>query len=190
MLKLRWPRAARHASPLVRRRLQRGQSLVEFSLLLPILLILALAIVDFARLYTTMLTVESAAREAADYGAFHWYNWQDTSTADATKLEMVRRACVATSNLPDYQGSGSTCTNPTVADPTVTVAPYSGAKACTEEPNPPTDPPCWVHVQLTYEFHLFAPINVELFGVTLGLPSTLTFTRDSTFAVSNFRIGS
>lgn len=166
---------------------QRGQSLVEFTILVPILLILVLAVADFARLYTTMLTVESAAREAADYGAYHWYNW-DTSNSTSTVDEMTRRICVASQNLPDYQGSGSTCTNPSVDSITVTQAPYAGAKACTTEPMPPSDPPCWVHVSLTYDFHLFAPLNITLFGVTLGLPTTLTFTRDSTFVVSNFGI--
>ena len=39
---------------------ERGQSLVEFALIAPIMLFMMVAIVDLSRIYTTMLTVESA----------------------------------------------------------------------------------------------------------------------------------
>ena len=58
-----------------RRGRRSGQSVVEFALVLPILVILMLAVVDLARIYTTMLTVESAAREAADFGTFGSQKW-------------------------------------------------------------------------------------------------------------------
>jgi Flp pilus assembly protein TadG len=172
--------------PIARAGLTRGQSLVEFALVLPIILILVMAIVDFARLYTTMLTVESAAREAADYGAFHWYNWQSTESTNLTASEMRRRACVAARNLPDYAESGGTCTNPAFAY-SVDPPPSGPTIDCSVEPSP-SDDPCRVTVTLTYDFHLFAPLSLELGGTHLGLPSSLSFSRDSTFAISNFGI--
>ena len=87
-----------------RRRSEGGQSLVEFALLLPLMIVLLLAIIDFARIYTTMMGVESAAREAADWGANGSVRWQ-TATYAATRDEMNRRACVAASNLVEYAGS-------------------------------------------------------------------------------------
>lgn len=47
----------------------RGQSLVEFALVIPILLTLVLVAVDFGRIYFTTIQVANAAREAAAYGA-------------------------------------------------------------------------------------------------------------------------
>ncbi len=48
---------------------RRGQSLVEFALVLPIFLVLLLMAVDFGRLFFTYIQVSNAAREAAAYGA-------------------------------------------------------------------------------------------------------------------------
>ena len=164
----------------------RGQSVVEFALLLPLILIHLIAIVDFARLYTTMLTVESAAREAADYGAFHWYNWQDTATRDATAAEMERRACIAVSNLPEYSGSGGTCFGPSFfaysLDP-----PPGPSVDCSQNPAPNANP-CRLTVTLTYDFRLLAPLHVDLFGTSIGVPASLSFSRDATFALSDYGI--
>ena len=85
---------------------------------MPLLVLFFVAIADFARLYTTMITVESAAREAADYGSFSSAYWTDPAT---TREEMIHRACLASSNLPDYVGTqtdtGATCTNPEIILP-------------------------------------------------------------------------
>ncbi|PGS51940.1 TadE/TadG family type IV pilus assembly protein [Bacillus sp. AFS041924] len=44
---------------------EKGQSLVEFALVLPLLAMLILAIVDFGRIYHVYLTLDHAGREAA-----------------------------------------------------------------------------------------------------------------------------
>jgi Flp pilus assembly protein TadG len=172
-------------SPRNRGRGERGQSVVEFAIVVPVMLLILLGIADLGRIYTTMMNVESAAREAADFGttlgAAHW----DAATIDATRTEMERRACVASSNLPDYSGddpSGTvvTCSNPSFGYCVTT----SAGGAC--EPFDPTagceDPlraqPCRVTVTLSYVFHLITPLQI-------GLPSTLTFERDSTFAMTD-----
>lgn len=48
---------------------ERGQALVEFALILPIMLLLICALVDFGRAYYTWLMVTNAAREGARIGA-------------------------------------------------------------------------------------------------------------------------
>ncbi len=175
------------------RRFERGQSVVEFALVMPIMLILLVGIFDLARIYTTIMSVESAAREAADYGTtLGAGKWQVGAPMDGTVAEMNKRACVAAKNLPDYvdpDGDPSNgCTNPNFAfcvTPSVggtcsdTVKPED---AC-DDPLRPT--PCTVTVTLAYEFHLLAPMNFEFYGTQFGLPSTLTFERNSTFAMTD-----
>lgn len=48
-----------------------GQSLVEFVLLLPLLLMLILGAMDFGRLFFTKMVITNAAREGANYLAYH-----------------------------------------------------------------------------------------------------------------------
>lgn len=154
-----------------------GQSVVEFAIVVPLLLIILVGIVDLARVYTTMLTVESGAREAADYGAFGSYQWKP-DVRENTFAEMTRRACVATRNLPDYVGPDTGCANPTVS-----ISPV--AEGCDVATN---DPPCEVTVTLRYEFRLLVPLHVDLGGGSFGLPSTIAFERSSTFAMSDLTL--
>jgi Flp pilus assembly protein TadG len=167
----------------------RGQSIVEFALILPLLLIMFLAVADLARVYTTMVTVESAAREAADFGAFNSRNWEGdpgdpTSNYAKTLEQMTERACVAARNLPDYAGPDTGCSNPTIA---VELQEPDGSVGvnCDDETRPT---PCRVVVTLTHDFHLIVPMSVTLFDVTVGFPPTMTFERTSIFAISDFII--
>lgn len=48
---------------------RRGQSLVEFALVLPMLLVLLLGLADFGRVFSTSITLEAVARDAAEVGA-------------------------------------------------------------------------------------------------------------------------
>jgi hypothetical protein len=185
----------------------RGQSVVEFALLAPIMVFLLFAIFDLARVYTAMASVESAAREAADYatsaqGAIAWSD----ANIDATVAEMKRRACVAASDLPDFEWSdadsdgvvdtGEECSNPGFA---ACVRQTSGT-ACNDVATLDTtdpgytchdtsrNPPCRVTVTMSHVFHLFVPFQLDFFGVQLGLPVTLSFERDSTFAMTDIDV--
>lgn len=174
--------------------------MVEFALVAPLLVIVLFAIVDFARIYTTMMSVESSAREAADYGTtLGATKWQAGVARDTTVAEMQRRTCTASSNLPEYDDPDNDpatgCVNPSFAycvtaddgDPgtTETCAPINDADLC-DDPLRPT--PCKVTVTVTYEFRLLAPLNIEFLGVKYGLPSTITFPRDSTFAMTDIDV--
>ena len=50
-------------------RLGRGQSLVEFALVLPLMLLIVLGAVDLGRAYVMTITMQNAAKEGAFFGA-------------------------------------------------------------------------------------------------------------------------
>ncbi|MGB6836982.1 MAG: TadE family protein [Dehalococcoidia bacterium] len=75
-----------------RARYQRGQSLVEFALLLPLLLIIMLGVLDFGRVYFAYVSVTNAARNGAHYAS--------ATTEKAGDLDGIRGAALAdTENL-------------------------------------------------------------------------------------------
>lgn len=182
----------RIARPRLLNRRAMGQSMVEFALVVPVLLLVVVAIADFGRLYNSMVAVESAAREAADYGSFKSSYWDASlSNPPVTAAEMERRACTALAGShlqgyvePEGTVNHATCTNPVMqclivpsdGSPAEGCATYSGS-LCSKAT---TEPPCTVRVRLSYVFRPF--FEVSLFGWT---PPTITFTRESLFRISD-----
>jgi len=170
-----------------------GQSLAEFALILPFLVVIFVAVIDLSRVYTTILSIESAAREAADWGSFQSSNWigdeSDPSSNRAKTVEgMIRRACTAASDTPDYEEplgtvDHATCTNPAFAYELLPVV--GDESTCTD---PEREPPCRVRVTLTQTFRLMLPLSISLRDVEVGFPSELTVIRDSVFALSDLAI--
>ncbi|MBA3236178.1 MAG: pilus assembly protein [Chloroflexi bacterium] len=165
---------------------------MEFTLVLPIMLFVLMGILDFARIYTTMMAVESAAREAADYGTtLGAGKWQAGAPMDQTVTEMQRRACVATRDLPDYTDSDADpangCTNPSF---TYCMTASTGGPCAAVDPtlgceDPLRATPCTLTVTLTHDFRLLAPIGIDFYGLHFGFPTSIAFERDSTFAMTD-----
>ena len=86
---------------------KRGQSLVEFGLLLPVLILLVLGTIDFGRVYFAYVSVTNSARTGADYAA--------RNCAVSCDEDGIRNAVVAdTSDLLNLSP-----TNPAVSVTTV-----------------------------------------------------------------------
>jgi hypothetical protein len=183
MIDIGRPRCPHH------RQTMAGQSIAEFVVIVPVVMLLLIGIADLGRLYTSVVAVESAAREAADFGAFDAENWRDLGSNISTTLgNMELRACTAAagSHLQDYESpvsDASTCTNPAMS----CFLERNGASTECESSHGftngvdcsdvGTEPPCTVHVQMSYEFHLILAIP--------PLPNTIAITRDSYFRISD-----
>ena len=86
----------------------RGQSLVEFTLILPIMLIILLVVGDFGRMFAAGITVESAARNAAEVAAAE-YNRASLPSIDYTAVHKAAwsSVCDEASNLPNATPGGT-----------------------------------------------------------------------------------
>ena len=148
-------------------------------MVVPLMFLLAIAVGDFGRLFNAAVATESAAREAADYGAFlgstAWAAAGSPWTANDTEMRL--RACTSMSGQADYENNAGTCTgNPSMSwrledsngtsPPAVDCATLTGLVA-----------PCRIHVTVTFVFHPIIAVP--------PIPSSLTLTRESWFAISD-----
>lgn len=179
----------RIATPRRRRKRDSGQSVVEFAIVVPVVMLLLIGIADFGRLYTSAVAVESASREAADFGAFQASNWS-AANVNTTVAMMEQRACVAAagSHLEGYQTTdptNATCTNPSFActlehSGSSVDCSASGGSVNSFDCSAPVaagQTPCTVWVRLGYEFR-------TILGIP-PMPASIQLTRDSRFRVSD-----
>lgn len=101
----------------------RGQSMVEFALVLPMLLVLLLGVADFGRVFAAGITVEAAARNAAEAAAQEYLQLVRNkpggvlATADYAHLHDVAldAACNEARTLPNRAEGGGLCSMPATA---------------------------------------------------------------------------
>jgi Flp pilus assembly protein TadG len=80
-------------------RKDRGQSLVEFALILSPLLLLLLGIIQFGFIFNTYVTLTNAAREAARDGSIYVYDRTATEAVnDLARNEKIRTSLLASMN--------------------------------------------------------------------------------------------
>ena len=79
---------------------ERGQSLVEFSLILTPLFLVLLGIIQFGFIFNTYVTMTNAARDAARLGTIYEYDRTQTKAVnDLLRNESIKTQLVASMNL-------------------------------------------------------------------------------------------
>src|SRR5436190_11295245 len=156
-----------HPSPVARRwpstsgsrRRSRGQSMVEFALILPVLMLLFATVLDLGRLALAELSIENAAREGAFQAATTPLDIDNTKAcpADASSNLVVCRVQL------EAKSSG------------VTIAPADVSVTCSVS-GCPTGLGHQVTVGVVGHFQLLTPILAPFFGGT----QAVTFTRSAT----------
>lgn len=91
-----------------------GQSLVEFALILPVLIVLLLGAVDFGRLLQARVTAESALRAGASWGATNLLTARQPFPPAGTgscgaysfspSCNVLARACAEAAGFPNFSG--------------------------------------------------------------------------------------
>lgn len=129
--------------------LERGQSVLEFALILPLMLVVTLGIIEFGRAYYQYNTLTKAIRDGARYMSKHVY-----SSAYETN----------TKNLVVYGNTFGTGTPilPGLTTAKIVVTPVpSGAT--------PASPPDWLTVSVNaYPFSSHVPSLIPLSNVTFS----------------------
>lgn len=96
-------------------RSRRGQTMLEFALTLPILLLLMFGVIEFARIFQAWITLENAARSAARYAVTG--RWDEESVASALGYTIPpgtdeeRRAAVLDYLVPCTEGTDTAFQN-------------------------------------------------------------------------------
>jgi hypothetical protein len=100
---------------------RRGQTLVEFALVLPMLLVLLLGIADFGRVFAAGITMEALTRDAAEAASQEYLQLRRAAAGPpsvgayaAVHARAQEVACEEAERLPNRSMSAGSCTMPVI----------------------------------------------------------------------------
>jgi TadE-like protein len=143
------------------REISRGQAIVEFALILPLLLLFLLLALDFGRVFFGWVALNNAARIAANEAGFHPEAWQGTGNLT---LQNIYRQQVANdmASINCVPPGGGSWTPAKVPDPTFVNVPGTFSSG-------PYDIGDHSNVRLVCNFSFLTP----LVGAIVGNPLTI-----------------
>ena len=155
-----------------------GVAMVEAALVLPVLLLLILNVVNFGIYIFAYITVDNAARAAAEYSAYNGVAVQFPGQPTFAAIQSMTNADV--SSLPNYAGS----TNPTlricskfntsaaVCSGSCTAAGCVAAASLAADLAEPTLYTIW-YADVAYTYTPFiSAFSIPALGISLTLPAT------------------
>ena len=135
----------------------RGQTMVEFALILPVLALLMVMALDFGRVFFGWVALQNAARIAADSGAMTADRWADPSdTVVRTQYERTVENDLQAIN----------CTYPAIPDPTFTDVDADGDEYGHGDR---------VSVTLDCSFDLMTPLATSILGGSVPMTADAHF---------------
>jgi PKD repeat protein len=152
-------RPNRHAK---RRSRSGGQSLVEFALIFPVLLLLLLVAIDFGRVYLGWVNLQQMVRIAANDAADHATAWQlpDDSAKQAERTKYQERIARDAKQINCRLPGPPPPTPPKIPDPILASGTALGAH---------------VTVGISCEFSILTPIISNVLGGTVLVSAETTF---------------
>ncbi len=135
----------------------RGQSLVEFSLVLPVMLLLVLFGLDFGRVFLGWVQLNNVVRDAANFAAENPTAWNTVNPNTAVQAQYL--------SLVQNEAAGINCTLPS---PIPSPAFSGGSNA----PQPIGTP---VFVRIPCSFTLITPVIGSMFGGSLPVAASASY---------------
>lgn len=83
-----FPNQAREGGRFMRKKSEKGQAMVEFALILPVLLLIIAGIIDFGLIYNQKVLANNASREAARYVAVNYNENLKLKTLPNNELQL------------------------------------------------------------------------------------------------------
>ena len=140
---------------------RRGQSLVEFALVVPVMLLLVLFGIDFGRIFLGWVQLNNVVREAANIAAENPTAWNTVNPNTAVQTQYA--------NLITNESAGINCTLPA----TMPTPSFPNGR---NGPNPIGSP---VTVRLSCTFAFITPVIGSMFGGSLPVAASASYPNRS-----------
>jgi Flp pilus assembly protein TadG len=149
-----------------KREKSRGQTLVEFALILPVFLVLTLGVVDGARVFSAYIAITNGAREGALFAAqsTNYNKWCSTTSTVACPASSTGYQAADPDNIAyriQQETSGLTQGNITLSAPTCDTTPCSSSSTK-------------VTVTVQYSMSLLVPLVSTLMGSPVRMTAATT----------------